>query len=70
MTWWVLVLVGMVMTRHVDSQPLDATEETTAIRWLARHNEELMNVRFETMQADWNYATNITEENQEEKVGV
>ena len=68
--WWVLILVVMMTSRQGGSQPLDAREEATAIRWLARHNEETMNVWFDTTQAGWNYATNITDENQQEHVGV
>ena len=58
----------MVVARKSGSLSLRETEENAASRWLTQLNEALMSVRFETTEADWNYATNITEDNQQHKV--
>ena len=67
---WIVVCCVMAAAREAESLSLGDAEEATARRWLARHNEALMAVRFEATLADWNYATNITEDNQHHKVSL
>ena len=67
---WIVVCCIMAAAREATSLSLGDTEEAAARRWLARHNEALMAARFEATLADWSYATNITEENQQHKVSL
>jgi len=67
---WIVVCCVMAAAREANSLSLGDTEEATARRWLARYNEALMAFRFEATLADWNYATNITENNQHHKVSL
>ncbi|KAI0233168.1 Angiotensin-converting enzyme [Lamellibrachia satsuma] len=65
---WFVICVVMVVARKSGSLSLRETEENAASRWLTQLNKALMSVRFETTEADWNYATNITEDNQQQKL--
>ena len=46
------------------------TDETSAIAWLEDFNEIAMVVYFEGTLANWNFYTNLTDENQQAVVSV
>jgi len=62
--------VAMVIWRSVESERADKFSETEASKYLVNANRELAQWTNRVVHSDWNWLTNLTDENAEKKVRI